>query len=205
MVLSTRVVVPRQNNDELPLLSCCVISIIKAWNSEQQHTYNLQFCKIMRAHPALLCCFSPALKGDNYWSEDAQKGGSVRRRRFVGKKQRAERRWDVPACLNTVWKKALLEFKVKNFPPNTWRGGQIEANGEKENKVLVLIKAPRPLSVVLLRTSHTRSVSSFFLFHILISLFNWIWFAAWFMPIITLIIHEQRAIWLISRAKLKNT
>lgn len=34
-------------------------------------------------------------------------------------------------CLNTVGKKALLEFKVKNSPPppNTWSCGQIGTNG----------------------------------------------------------------------------
>lgn len=57
-------------------------------------------------------------------------GGQGKGGGFVGKRRGQGDRWDIPACSNTVGKKALLEFKVKNFPPNTWSGGQIGTNGK---------------------------------------------------------------------------
>lgn len=46
-----------------------------------------------------------------------------------GKKQRARRQVGRPGMFEHSREKALLEFKVKNSPPNTWSCGQIGTNG----------------------------------------------------------------------------
>lgn len=47
-----------------------------------------------------------------------------------GKKERAGRQVGRPGMFEHSREKALLEFKVKNFPPNTWSGGQMGTNGK---------------------------------------------------------------------------
>jgi len=68
----------------------------------------------------------------------------------VGNRREQGNRWDIPACLNTVGEKALLEFKVKNTPSNTWTGEQIRTNGKKKRAQIteqVRTEACRPLSI----------------------------------------------------------
>lgn len=75
MVLGGRLVVPRQNNDELPLGSCCVISVITVKLITVSSNIPTTTSNPVNAGEHILppcVTFPPGLKGDNCWSEDVK-------------------------------------------------------------------------------------------------------------------------------------
>lgn len=78
---------------------------------------------------------------ERWWRRSGKEG-------VLENKQRAGTQVGCPGMFEHSREKALLEFKVKNFPANTWSAGQIRTNEIKRNmqiKVQVSIEALRPL------------------------------------------------------------
>lgn len=140
MVLSGRLAVPRRNNDEPLLRSCCGISIItvklkRASSNIPTTTFNP--CKCTGTHPASPCYFFPRLwswiivGASDVKAEVVQAvfkgrkrsggGGQGRGGGFVGKRRGQGDRWDVPACSNTVGKRPFWSSKWRTPPQHLER------------------------------------------------------------------------------------